>query len=130
MKNLLRRFYLNPFEANVAVFVIVNAILTFFPQSWLLFDLWSTFGIPAIVVPIIQSVAGILMFLGIGLAAANLEVAGLILVSAMFAVRFITLIDDGNITLSDINNSTIAILIIAASAKRVIQLIRGVRIIP
>ena len=119
------RFYLKPFEAFVGVFVIVNGILTLFPGSVVGTNLWNLLGSVGIVIPVLQIIAGAMKITGIALNRSNIEASGLIIVSCLFAVRAITLCLDGDITLADINNVTIAVGIIVSNFVRLTQVLNG-----
>lgn len=121
-KNCWRRIYANPFETNVALFCILNAMLTFSPKSAVLAGLWNLLGVTAPLLPTIQIIAGALVVIGISAALSNLEAAGLIMISSIFFVRGLILTTDGNVNLSDVNNVIIALLVIAASCKRINQI--------
>ncbi len=120
-----RRFYLKPFEAFVGIFVIVNGILTMFPGSVVRDNLWNLIGIVGPAVPIFQIIAGTFKIAGIALNKSNIEASGLIMVSSLFLIRALALGADGDITLSDMNNITIAIGIITSNLIRLSQLLNG-----
>jgi hypothetical protein len=120
-----KRFYFKPFEGFIGLFVIVNGWLTLFPVaeggSAVKDNLWNLMGYGGIAIPIFQIVAGLLKVVGIAINKANLEAAGLILVTAMFGIRAISLVSDGDVTNSDINNLVIAVGIMASNIIRITQ---------
>jgi hypothetical protein len=120
-----KRFYFKPFEAFIGLFVIVNGWLTLFPMaeggSVVKDNLWNLMGYGGIAIPIFQIVAGVLKITGIALNRANIEAAGLILVTAMFFIRAIGLVADGEVSNSDLNNLVIAFGIIVSNIIRISQ---------
>jgi len=127
MKLALIRLMNRAFESGVGIFVIVNGILTFLPQSAVRQGLENIVGFGSFVVPALQILAGSLKLSGIASNMGNVEAAGLILVGSMFAVRIFMLCSDGIITAQDINSITIAILIIACNIIRLKQIIQNVQ---
>jgi hypothetical protein len=118
-----KRLYVKTFESGVGVYVIANAILTFFPGSSVREGLFVLVGYPGAAVPVFQIFAGLLKLTGLIAGKANLEASGLVMVGSIFIIRAITLMTDGAITLSDINSVIIAVLIVICNSIRVIQIL-------
>lgn len=125
-----KRFYLKPFEAFVGLFVIVNGALTLMPGgtgSAVKDNLWNLLGFGGMLVPMAQIAAGVLKIIGIAINKSNLEAAGLVMVTSIFAIRAITLVSDGVVTAADVNNEVIAIGIIVSNIIRLSQVLNGHR---
>ena len=118
-------FAIRPFEAATAIYGILNGFLTFNWASPVLVTLWNAWGVFSFFFPFMQMVAGIHILIGMGVRKSNLEVAGLSLLSAMFLVRAVATLIDGDITLADLNTCLIAVLLCLSSVVRVISLIWG-----
>jgi hypothetical protein len=120
-----RRFWFKPFEAFVGIFVIINGLLTMFPiaegGSAVKDNLWNLLGYTGIAIPFFQLLAGTLKIVGIALSKANLEASGLIMVGSIFLIRGLSLVTDGDITNSDINNVVIAVGIVICNIIRLSQ---------
>ena len=127
VKGVLLRMMNRAFETGVGIFVIVNGILTFLPQSSVRQGLENVVGYGSVAVPVLQILSGSFKLFGIGANKGNVEAAGLIMVGSMFAVRIFMLCSDGIITAQDINSITIAVLIIACNIVRLSQIIRNVQ---
>lgn len=124
----LRNYYLYPFEAGIGVFVILNALLTFFPDSAVAVNLWNYVGPLYVLLVAVQAFAGVIKLIGLGFSKANLEAAGLIIVSGMFLIRALTLITDGDITLTDINSVFYSSIIIVCNLVRLNQILRNQKV--
>lgn len=96
-----------------------------FPGSIVKDNLWNLVGVGGIAFPIFQILAGLSKIVGIARNKSNIEAFGLIMVASLFMIRAITLVTDGDVTLSDINNVTIAIGIIVSNLVRLSQLLNG-----
>jgi hypothetical protein len=125
----LKNFLVKPFEASVGIFVIMNAILTFFPESTVIQILTYQFGTAAFILPVFQIFAGLFKLVGIYLGKANIEAVGLIMVSTLFAARIATLLSDWDVDLVDINSITIGSLIITANSIKLHQLFKNMEIV-
>ncbi len=127
MRVVIERYLVRPFESAVGLFVIMNGILTFTPESVVRQNLENIIGYGSIAVPMVQILAGLLKIFGIGANMGNLEAAGLLTVASMFSIRIFMLVADGDITVQDINSITIALLIILCNTVRVGQILRNVK---
>jgi len=119
---MLKRLICFPFETGVAAYIIVNALLTFNPNSAVLMSLWNIIGGFSIAAMIYQIFAGLAVILGMLTAKANIELMGLIMVCSTLSIRGYALLLDGDITLTDLNSSCLATLAILASATRIYTL--------
>ena len=124
-----KRIYLSAFEASVGVFVIINGLLTLSPDSAIKQSLWNIMGFSSVIIPWSQVIAGTMKLIGILYGKSNLEVAGLISVAAMFTIRAIGLVADGEVSLTDLNSLTICAGIIASNLIRIAQIITNVQIV-
>jgi hypothetical protein len=118
-----RRIADRPYVTFIGIFVIVNGILTFFPSSAVIQILNYHFGALSFIVPIFQILAGGLKVFGAGLGKGNLEVGGMLMVSALFLIRALALVSDGDVSLQDINSITIAFCLIMANMFRIRQVL-------
>ena len=108
-----------PFEGAVALYIIINAILTLNIQSAVLQNLYSIVGWSALATPFLQMISGAMVIYGARQARANIEACGLIIASTIFLIRAIALLTDGEVTLTDINSTVISVLILVASIVRI-----------
>lgn len=119
-----KRLLAIPYESCIGIFVIINGVLTLFPSA-VKESLWNLVGYPGLVVPFMQIAAGGIKLTGIAKNKSNIEACGLIMVMSMFLIRAISLLADGNITLSDINSCSIAVLIAISNTVRLIQIVKN-----
>lgn len=111
-------FYVIPFEAAFAIYAIMNAFFTLNVESVVLQNLYSLVGLWAFIAPVLQMVGGTVIIMGIAKRMANIEAAGLCLVTSLFAIRSIALCLDGEVTLNDLNSLAISSLLILAGITR------------
>ncbi len=111
----------------MGLFVIVNGILTFSPDSAVRENIENVIGYGSFVVPTAQILAGAIKLAGIGANKGNLEASGLIMVAMMFFIRIFMLCADGDISLQDINSITIAVLIIFCNIIRIRKIILNIQ---
>ena len=119
LKNLLNW----PFESGVAVYTILNALLTFSPDSAVLTNLWQIIGGYSLVAVCYQLFAAISVLYGLLSNRKHIEIMGLIFLCSTFSIRAIALLADKDITISDLNSTILALILIICSVARVIKLI-------
>ena len=129
MRTVIDRLLARTVEAGVGVFVIVNGILTFSPESSVRANIENVIGYGSFVVPTAQILSGGLKLFGIAANKGNCEAAGLIMVAMMFFIRIFMLCADGEVSLQDWNSITIAVLIIFCNIIRLRKIILNIQTI-
>ncbi len=119
----LKCFIRYPFETGVAVYSICNALLTFSPNSAVLSNLWQLIGGYSLIAVCYQIFSSVSILYGMACRRINVEIMGLIMLCSVFAIRAVALLADMDVTISDLNTTLLAIILIAASATRVYTLI-------
>lgn len=119
LRRLSNPYYVIPFETAFGLFAVINGMLTLNIDSSVLQNLYSLVGFGAFIFPISQIVAGMLILSGIGTQKGNIECGGIILAISMFAVRVVSLLTDGDITLTDLNSTAIFVLLLFAGLIRI-----------
>lgn len=117
-KNLLNW----PFESGVAVYTVLNALLTFSPQSAVLSNLWQLIGGYSLIAVCYQLFAAASVLYGLLCNRIHIEIMGLIMLCSTFSIRAIALMSDSDITISDLNSTLLAIVLVVCSAARVVKL--------
>lgn len=112
-----------PFETGVAAYTIINALLTFSPDSAVLSNLWQLIGGYSLIAVCYQLFAAVSILYGMVSKKLNVEIMGLIMLCSVFAIRAVALLTDQDITISDLNSSTLAGVLIVSSATRIYRLI-------
>jgi hypothetical protein len=124
-----KNWLVKPYETSVGLFVISNAILTFFPNSAVIQLLELHFGKMSIIFPISQILAGLLKVIGIYMGRANWQAAGMLMVNFLMGIRIVSHLSDGEVTLYDINSLIICVLIIVTNAVLLKQIFQNKEVV-
>ena len=119
---MLKRLICAPFQTGAALYIIVNALLTFNPRSAVLISLWQIIGGYSLAAVCYQIFAGAGILVGMFLRRANIEAMGLIMTGSTLAIRSYALLVDGDISFSDVNTTSLAVLFSAAALVRIYTL--------
>jgi hypothetical protein len=123
---MLKRLICSPFQAGIGIYIILNALLTFNPNSAVLMNLWQIIGGYSLAAVCFQILAGSFILAGMVTEKINIEAAGLVMACSTLSIRAFALLSDKEFTLSDINTTCLVALMIVASTTRIITMTRKI----
>lgn len=124
-KTNFKNFLRYPFEAGVAFYTIINALLTFSPESAVLSNLWQLLGGYSLIAVCYQLFAATSVLYGLLSNRINVEIMGLVMLCSVFTIRAIALLTDMDVTISDLNSTALAVTLIGCSAVKILTLIKS-----
>ena len=124
-----KNWLVKPYETSVGLFIISNAILTFFPNSAVIQLLEIHFGKLSVIFPISQMIAGLFKVAGIYFGRANWQAAGMLMINFLMGIRIVSHLADGEVTLYDINSIIICVLIIVTNSVLLKQIFQNKEVV-